>query len=129
MGYTTNRFAIRTVKDGAITIGGKTFRPREWYQERDGCLRQDARPTYNDLPYRGELDGKRLAFGRFPSYEAEGEFTEYVWLWGSATRFFEHEEDWPGPNCIDGVFRWDWWYTEAEWQSYKALAAEVAATA
>ena len=121
MSYTTGRFAVRTVKKGAVTIGGKTFRPAEWYQERDGCLRHDERPAYNDLPYRGELDGMRLAFGRYQGYE--GEALGFVSLWGSSARFFGVEDDWPGPNCVDDVLRWDWWYTEDEWQAHQEKTA------
>jgi len=127
MSYTTNRFAIRTVKEGTITIGGKVFRPREWYQERDGCLRKGDQPKYHDLPYQGELDGMRLAFGRYKSYETEGEYEQFVSLWGTEDYFFRTDGNgWPGPNCIGNVFHWDWWYTEDEWQAHKHVYRVVA---
>ncbi len=122
MSYTTDRFAIRTVKGGAVIIGGKVFRPREWYQERDGCLRRSANRLYNDVPYRGELDGMRLVFGRYRDHSEDG-FAEFVQLWGSV-RNFTHHDDWPGPNCIDGVFQWDSWCTEEKWQKLKKMYLE-----
>ena len=43
----------------------------------------------------------------------------FVSLWGTeaayhATTDEELNEHWPGPECIDGYFNWEWWYTDKE---------------
>jgi hypothetical protein len=105
-------FAIRTVKQGTVKISGQIMRPREYYMERDGwpCT----------MPYRGQLDGMRLAFGR---YWIGQEYEHFASLWGSEEMYHSPHKDvgWPGPNCIGGVFYWDWWYTEDKWQKTQEI--------
>ena len=98
----SKRFALRTVHAGAVRINGKTFRPRD-------------ESATNGLPYADQLEGMRLAFGLYPgAFPAR----EMVSLWGTETAYccqHDHDADgtehcdWPGPNCIDGVFQWNWW--------------------
>jgi hypothetical protein len=101
------RFALRTIRNGAVTIRGVVFRPDEHH-----------------LAYDGRLDNQRFAFGlywgpeNFNNYGADGWNRVVVCLWGSeaayrATSDEEHAALWPGPNCIDGVFAWEWWHAVA----------------
>jgi len=117
MSYTTANFALRTVTDGRVKICHRIYRPVEFYRERDNMLRPD------DLAYRGQLDGMRLAFGRYWGHDVYHHFAEdyahFVSLWGTARRYgaaYGDDVDWPGPNCINGTFQWVWWYTEEEWR-------------
>lgn len=123
MGYTSKRFAVRTINNGMVVVNGKTFRPREYYYQRD----------HYDLgymePYSDQLEGKRCAFSR---YITGGEYEGFLNLWGSEEYYFadmetreaiHHNE----PNLIDGHYLWDWWYTEDEWERRKEKIDRVGA--
>lgn len=107
------QFAIRTVRDGAVTIDGKVYRPRG----QDVC-------SY-EMPYAGQLDGQRFAFGLY-WYGDEGEIAEYISLWGTEevyrSRLDPDSEEYGAlyyaqPNHMeDGVIAWSWWITEKEHQ-------------
>jgi hypothetical protein len=95
------RFAVRTIRNGEVRIGGKVFRPGD----------------KGDRPYDGRLDGLRMAFGQYPGFTfSDG--LKRVSLWGTERAYrcrHDHDADgtewcdWPGPNCIDGTFYWDSW--------------------
>ncbi len=83
------RFAIRTVKNGAVKINGRTYLPK--------------RPAYD-----GSLDGHRFAFGLYRGRP------DIASLWGTEAAYRaegdEYERIWAtGPHCVDGVFLWEWW--------------------
>lgn len=90
------RFALRTIRNGAVTIYGRVYKP-----ERDAT----------------RFDGMRAAFGLYygppclQGYDEDGLQTGFVSLWGSekAYKSDDPEVDWPGPFCEDGVFKWEWW--------------------
>lgn len=91
------KWAVRTIKNGEVRISGVTYRPEAIH-----------------MPYDGRLDGLRMAFGRY--WVGQHEMTlrnglRFVSLWGTdlAFRSPDPDTDWPGPNCVDGVFPWDWW--------------------
>ena len=97
------RFALRTIKDGAVKIRGLVFRPEQRHRA-----------------YDGRLDGKRYLFGLYwgpPNYDRygpDGWLRAFVSLWGSeeAARAQTDEEMaamWPGPECVDGAFVWEVW--------------------
>ncbi len=88
-GWCNHNHAIRTIKGGAVRIRGVTFRPRP--------------------PYAGELDGLRMAFSLY--YIGREWNCEFVALWGTEKAYHSDspDTDWPGPNCIDGTFHWEWW--------------------
>ncbi len=97
MSYTTKRFAIRTVINGSVTIGGKVFTPdKQW------------------LEYDGRLDGMRLGFGRYD--DCKGGFENFVSLWGTERAFHSNDPDidQPGPAFINRKGSWFWWSTEEE---------------
>lgn len=81
-------FAIRKVKKGRVKIHGRLYEPKD------------------NIPYDGSLDGMRYAFGLYSD-------PSYVVLWGTeeAYRYKGPEENapWPGPECVEGLFRWIWW--------------------
>ena len=79
-------FAIRTVKKGQVKINGDYYKPRDSY-------------------IKGELDGKRYAFGL---YWRGTKYENFVSLWGSE-QAFKTGDDWPGDNCIENTFYWIWW--------------------
>ncbi len=123
MSYTSKRFAVRTIKDGRVTIGGVTFAPKQEHarglftQQGEAWVLNGFVSKSVPVPYTGQLDGQRWAFGRYDKPGGEG-FEPYVSLWGSAKAFAfqgdvdtasDDEHDWPGANCIDGVFHWEWW--------------------
>jgi hypothetical protein len=89
-----NRWVIRAVKDGAVSIGGRTFRPSDQH-----------------MKYDGRLDGQRMAFARYwTGYKCE----PFVALWGTEAAFRSsdpHASE-SGPECIDGILPWYWWYEE-----------------
>lgn len=102
------RFALRTIRNGAVRINGVVFRP-------DGCHRA----------YDGRLDGQRWLFGlywgppNYQKYDSDGWCHAFVSLWGTeaaaqAVTEAEMSAAWPGPNCIDGEFAWEWWMAEGE---------------
>lgn len=99
MSWGNRNHALRTVKGGAVKIRGRIFRPKT-----GGSLR----------PYAGELDGQRFAFSLY--YLGKEWRPEFVALWGSEASYRWNGEgddpDWPGANCIDGVFHWGWWESE-----------------
>lgn len=95
------RFAVRTIRNGRVKILGS-----EWEPSREPC------------PER--FEGMRAAFGLYwgpPNWtHGNGVAQRYderglmngVSLWGSETAF-RGEDDWPGPFCEDGTFKWEWW--------------------
>lgn len=92
------RYVVRTVKNGAVRIGGKVFRPRDWHME-----------------YDGRLEGERLAFGRYEEYSEGGPvWAEFVSLLST--------EDGREPPIINGAYYWMFWYTDAEWQKRVEIA-------
>lgn len=91
------RFAVRTIRNGRVRILGHEYEPsREPTPER--------------------FEGMRAAFGLYwgprswASYDSRG-LMDSVSLWGSETAFRSENlaEDWPGPFCEEGVFKWEWW--------------------
>jgi hypothetical protein len=99
-------WAIRTIKDGRVRIRGVVFRPDEHHR-----------------PYDHRLDGQRWLFGlywgpkNYDRYDAQGWNRSMVFLWGSEAAAKAQTEDeqalhWPGANCIDGAFNWEWWHSE-----------------
>jgi hypothetical protein len=92
------RFALRTIRGGVVKIRGCVFSP----VTRDG------------EQYAGQLDGQRWAFGLYwgpPSwdrYDSDG-FASFVSLWGDEAFYRDEGAPWPGKNCINGRFQWEWW--------------------
>ena len=93
------RFALRTIHKGAMRIRGLVFVPYQGHR-----------------PYDGRLDGLRMAFGLYygpkgyDTYRAsDGWQTKYVALWGTERAYRGGPDDWPGPECVDGCFPWEWW--------------------
>jgi hypothetical protein len=83
---TWKRFAIRTVKDGRVTIKGRQYEP-------------DA----NHMEYDGRLDGMRFAFGLYHGRP------DLVSLWGTEAAYWAVDDDakfeelWnSAPECVDG---------------------------
>jgi len=93
-----SKWAVRTIRNGRVRIGGVVYVPNE-----------------SHMKYGGQLDGTRWAFAR---YWHGDHWATFVNMWGSekAYRFdgdpdtsSDEAQDWPGANCIGGFFRWDWW--------------------
>lgn len=85
------RFAIRTVKGGAVRIGGRDYRPH--------CEPGEA--------YDGRFEGHRLAFGLYPR---QPDFHS-VSLWGTERDYYDNDMPDFGkpPVCVDHVFEFEWW--------------------
>lgn len=87
------RFAIRTIKNGRVKINGTWFYPDTRY-----------------LQYDGRLDGKRYAFGLY-WLNSKTIMADYVNLWGTEEAY-KNIDSWPGPECVDGYFNWQFWYSD-----------------
>jgi hypothetical protein len=83
------RFAVRTIRDGSVWVYGREFVASDRW-----------------LPYDGRLDGMRYAFGL---YYTAGERLPFVSLWGADGAYGDENADWPGPECVDDRFPWEWW--------------------
>ncbi len=78
----------RTIRNGAVRIGGRIYRPSEQH-----------------MPYDGRLDGLRYAFGVYP-------YREGVVSLHSVAGSVNSEDDnvvLEGPHCVDGYYPWLWW--------------------
>ena len=80
-------FVERTIKHGAVRIGGLIFRPSERH-----------------LAYDGRLDDMRYMFGRYPTQD---EWRPFVCLWG-----LRESTALEGPHVVNGTLPWYWWHTE-----------------
>ncbi len=95
MSYTTTRFAIRTVRDGAVKICGVRYH----VDTQQG-------------KYCGELNGKRYAFGRYWQVD---KYLPLVFLWGSEREFlrvtagFLTWADFEPDYVIGGQLPYVWW--------------------
>ena len=93
------RWGVRTIHDGKIKWLGRTFEVVPVQRERvDGIT---GRQYESDPPYDGRLDGLRALFYTYGG----GWHADKVFLHS----FGSGEDDWPGPNCIDGYFVWEQW--------------------
>lgn len=102
---------VRTVKNGAVTINGKTY-----YAYEPG------------VPYDGRLDGKRCHFGIYwePKHDSSITQMDFIYLHSTVPyrdkvrRLMEqYPEGWedhlseigPDDNVVDGQHRWTDWRT------------------
>lgn len=81
----------RTVRNGAVRIGGLTYRPSEQHR-----------------PYDGRLDGLRYAFG---VYQGQPGFVSLHSVAGS-TNSDDDNAVMEGPHCVDGYYPWLWWHAQ-----------------
>ena len=81
----------RTVRNGAVKIRWRTYRPVEHH-----------------MPYDGRLDGVRFAFGVY-SYT-----TRFVSLHSVAESIHSEDDNavMEEPHCIDGAYPWRWWFAQ-----------------
>lgn len=99
---------FRVIKDGRVRIFGRTYVPTPHSHE-------------TSIPYTGQLDGQRWYFGLYwgppgwDRYDDRG-LASFVSLWGSEAAAKASEADmekhWPGANCMNGYFQWEWWHVE-----------------
>ena len=91
-------FAIRTIRNGSVKIGGLIFKPKPQH------------------PYDGRLDGLRYAFGLY--WIGDEWQSGFVELWGSeALKRCQNEEEsrrlfHSDPMWVDGRALWEWWESE-----------------
>lgn len=81
----------RTIRNGSVKIGGRTYRPRNNY-----------------MSYDGRLDGMRYSFGVYPQ-------TFHVVSLHSVAGSMRSEDDnavMDGPHCVDGSYPWMWWVAQ-----------------
>jgi hypothetical protein len=88
------RSVIRTIRNGRVKINGIYYSPED-----------SVHPTF--VPYTGQLDGKRFVFGLYQYGDSP---LPFVFMWGSEKEYMNPGSDWPGCNCMDGYFQWQWWY-------------------
>lgn len=87
---------IRTVRDGAVLIGGVRYRPEGQYRR-----------------YDGRLDGLRFLFGRYPAPWKPAGYEPFVSLCVGEAEFRAADPGaGPGPEVVDGVLPWSFWYAE-----------------
>lgn len=92
-----------------IRKGGRVKFAGHWY--RVAPTQRHALASYaSDPPYDGRLDGKRAVFYSYgPSAPA---LLDSIFLHSFPNPEAEDGIEWPGPNCVDGVFRWEHWRQE-----------------
>ena len=89
MSYTTERSAVRTVKNGRVKIGGKYFAPHDYH-----------------LAYDDRLEGMRLLFGRYVRGYTIGE----GYLFDNKVCLIWSSHEYPAPSVvIDGKIHWQSW--------------------
>lgn len=94
---TRRRFVLRTIRGGSVVIDGVIYRPDERF-----------------MVYDGRLDGQRFAFARyFEGYYANTPPAPHIALWGTEEFYRDADAPWPGPECVDGRFVWEWWRSTA----------------
>lgn len=88
------RWAIRTVRNGRVKIGGRYYRPQERY-----------------FAYDGRCEGHRFLFGRYPAPWLPGGYEPHVCLWGTeeACRSGGDEGHANAPHVVDGSLPWAFW--------------------
>ena len=82
------RFAIRTIQNNLVRIGGLTFKP--------------------DIPVPAKMEGQRFAFGR---YRRGNRYEPFVCLWGTENEFRNPDADDHELYTENGVSIWCWWRT------------------
>jgi hypothetical protein len=92
-------FKIRTIRNGKVKINNKFYAPDEEHGE-------------HAIPYIGQLDGMRYAFGLYTYPGRDGK--DFVSLWGTEEMYRADDERHSKlhghtPDCIDGIFHWIWW--------------------
>lgn len=101
---TKRNMVLRTIRNGKVKINGVWFTPT-------------VREHETSIPYTGQLDGQRWAFGlyygpkNYETFDENGWNRRVVFMWGSKEAYHDLDNDWPGDNCINGYFQWDWWDT------------------
>lgn len=100
-------WAVRTVKAGAVKVGGQHYYPDPLF-----------------MIYDGRLDGQRFIFGRYR--DGDG-YLPLLYLWGTEEASRSIQDDakslafWnTGPHIVEGASPWCWWRTEAELLRRKA---------
>ncbi len=87
-------FAIRTVQEGRVKVGGVCFKVDELH-----------------LTYDGRLDGLRFAFARYKHFIHGGPYLPFISLWGPEAQWHDHKCP-RGPEVVDGALPWMWWRAE-----------------
>lgn len=88
----------RMVRNGAVRFDHRIFRVAPTIRRENYGDPKAERQYWSDPPYDGRLDGKRFWFYRY-----EGSFPDSIFLHST------DNDEWPGPNCIDGFFVWEQW--------------------
>lgn len=86
-------WAVRTIRDGRVKIGGYYYTP-----------------SSRHLRYDGRLDGKRYAFARY--WEGDRR-CPFVALWGTEEAFKKAAPAATDPSIVDGALPWMWWNQES----------------
>ena len=85
---------LRKIRNGRVKYGGIWFYPRQ-----------------DNKKYDGRLDGLTMAFGIYSDPIGTRD-NGFISLWGYSDMYYKGMDYWPGSNCIDNNFYWDWWYVE-----------------
>lgn len=104
---TRKHSAVRTIKNGTVTIDGKTYTPRR---------------MHNGAPaYDGRLDGLRYLFGRYPDYGKPDGYEPFISIVVPYDqRGVEHPDM---PHIFDGYVNWQFWYVLESNENYPESAA------
>lgn len=100
------RWGWRTIKNGRIRWMGEDYEVDDRGATKtveDVAKLPFAEQTRHHVKYDGRLEGERMLFYTYGTRAREqSAFVDaHVFLWGN--------EDWPGPHCVDGIFRFGEW--------------------
>ncbi len=100
------RWGERTVKNGRIQWLGQSYEPDDLgasHTVKEASILPLGERARVHVKYDDRLEGQRLLFFTYGHASQFSSFiASHVFLWGK-------RDEWPGPNCVDGVFRWEAW--------------------
>lgn len=100
-GYTSDKAAVRKIRDGKVKIGGVWFYPGVHPGAMNGARWIPARP------YDGRLENTIQLFCRYHHWGTDDKqrYEPFVSLWADSD----------SPSVVDGVFEWQFWYPSIDY--------------
>lgn len=101
------RFAERLIRGDRVKFFGRWYRLALRLPHPQGPDCPNPQAYAGDPPYDDRLSGRRAFFYDYgPSFPS---LADSIFLHSFPDASAEYGVEWPGPNCIDGYFRWEKW--------------------